>query len=110
MLGAVGCDQMAVSSVMNPQYPNCDSGPYSRHGTHRQLLGCLASFDCHGDMSGIPLVEAAIEEYWAATPAKARKSGLVYIQQILHDQRALGPHSRDFAVTVDAYIEKKLTE
>ena len=40
----------------------------------------------------------------AATPAKARKSGLLYIQQILHDQRgALSPQSRDFAVAVDAY-------
>ena len=73
-------------------------------------LGALRRLIANGDMSSIPLVEAAIEEYWAATPTKARKSGLLYIQQILHDQRALGPHSRDFAVTVDAYIEKKLTE
>jgi hypothetical protein len=62
-----------------------------------------------GDMNGIPLAEAAIEEYWAATPIKARKSGLLYIQQILHDRRdALSAQSKDFAVTVDAYIEKKL--
>jgi hypothetical protein len=74
-------------------------------------LGALRRLIANGDMSGIPLVKAAIEEYWAATPAKARKSGLLYIQQILHDQRgALSPQSRDFAVTVDAYIEKKLTE
>jgi hypothetical protein len=71
-------------------------------------LGALRRLIANGDMSGIPLAEAAIEEYWAATPAKARKSGLLYIQQILHDQRgALSPQSRHFAVTVDAYIEKK---
>jgi hypothetical protein len=71
-------------------------------GTLRLLIGA-------GDMNGIPLAEAAIEEYWAATPIKARKSGLLYIQQILHDRRdALSAQSKDFAVTVDAYIEKKL--
>ena len=44
-----------------------------------------------------------------ATPLRARKSGLLYIQQILHDRRdTLGPESRQFADTVDAYIEKKL--
>jgi hypothetical protein len=44
-------------------------------------LGALRRLIANGDMSGIPLVKAAIEEYWAATPAKARKSGLLYIQQ-----------------------------
>jgi hypothetical protein len=72
-------------------------------------LGALRRLIDNGDMSGIPPAEAAIEQYWAATPAKARKSGLLYIQQILHDQRgALSPQSRDFAVIVDAFIEKKL--
>jgi hypothetical protein len=72
-------------------------------------LGTLRHLIAEGDMNGVPLAEAAIEEYWAATPAKARKSGLLYIQQILHDRRdALSPQSRDFAAAVDAYIEKKL--
>ena len=62
-----------------------------------------------GDMNGLPLAETAIEEYWAATPPRARKSGLLYIQQILHDRRdAAGRPCRDFADTVDAYIERKL--
>jgi hypothetical protein len=62
-----------------------------------------------GDTSGIQMAENAIEEYWAATPIRARKSGLLYIQQILHDQGdAFSPNGRDFAVTIDAYIEKKL--
>jgi len=62
-----------------------------------------------GDMNDIPLAEAAIKEYWGATPAKARKSGLLYMQQILHDPRgALSPQSRNFTNTVDAYIEQKL--
>jgi hypothetical protein len=72
-------------------------------------LGTLRRLIAAGDTNGIPLVEAAIEEYWGATPAKARKSGLLYMQQVLHDQRdALSPQSKDFAITVDAYIEQKL--
>ena len=72
-------------------------------------LGTLRRLIAAGDMNGVPLAEAAIEEYWAATPAKARKSGLLYIQQILHDRRdALSPQSSDFAGAVDAHIEKKL--
>jgi hypothetical protein len=86
------------------------SVPYIRVMGHVDTcLGTLRRLIADGDINGIPLAEAAIEEYWAATPAKARKSGLLYIQQILHDRRAtLNPQSRDFATTVDAYIEKKL--
>lgn len=73
-------------------------------------LGTLRRLIADGDMNGIPLAEAAIKEYWAATPTKARKSGSLYMQQILHDRRdALSPQSKDFAVIVDDYIEKKLT-
>jgi hypothetical protein len=62
-----------------------------------------------GDMNDIPLAEAAIEEYWGATQAKARKSGLLYMQQILHDRRdALSPQNKVFSIIVDAYIEQKL--
>lgn len=62
-----------------------------------------------GDLNGIPLGLTAIEEYWVATPTRARKTGLLYIQQILHDQpNAASPNSREFAATVDAFIEKKL--
>jgi hypothetical protein len=72
-------------------------------------LGTLRRLITAGDMNGILLAESAIEDYWAATPAKARKSGLLYIQQILHDRcDALSPQSRDFAISVDAYIERKL--
>ena len=63
--------------------------------THIQVMGhvdtCLETLRrliAAGDMNGIPLAEAAIEEYWAATPVKARKSGLLYIQQILHERSA----------------------
>jgi hypothetical protein len=62
-----------------------------------------------GDANGIPLVERAIAEYWEGTPPRARKSGLLYMQQSLHAHRdALSRESRDFADTVDAYIEKML--
>jgi hypothetical protein len=62
-----------------------------------------------GDPSGMSAAKEVIERYWAATPLRARKSGLLYIQQILHDRRdKLGPESRDFANTLDAYFETKL--
>jgi hypothetical protein len=63
-----------------------------------------------GDMNGPQMAEKAIDEYWAATPVKARKSGLIYIQQILHNgYHAASPNSREFAAFVDAYIERKLS-
>jgi len=62
-----------------------------------------------GDPTGMTAAKEAIERYWAATPLRARKSGLLYVQQILHDRRdKLGPQSRDFADTLDAYFERKL--
>ena len=49
-----------------------------------------------GDMNGIPLAERAIAEYWEGTPPRARKSGLLYMQQILHEHRdALSREGRD---------------
>jgi hypothetical protein len=87
-----------------------------RIGTHTCPMGhidsCLDTLRrliASADMTGLPLAETAIEEYWAATPLRARKSGLLYIQQILHDCRnTVSRRSRDFADTVDAYIERKL--
>jgi hypothetical protein len=61
-------------------------------------LDTLRRLIASGDMTGFPLAETAIEEYWAATLPRARKSGLLYIQQILHDRRDAD----------DAYIERKL--
>jgi hypothetical protein len=72
-------------------------------------LDTLRRLVAAGDVSGLPLAETAIEEYWAATPLRARKSGLLYIQQILHDQRgSISRVSRDFEDALDAYIERKL--
>jgi hypothetical protein len=63
-----------------------------------------------GDMNGLQMVKKAIEEYWAGTPVRARKSGLIYIQHILYDEHhAASPNSREFAAFVDAYIERKLS-
>jgi hypothetical protein len=71
-------------------------------------LGTLRHLITAGS-NGIRLAITAIEEYWAATPTRARKTGLLYIQQILHDQlNEAGSNSREFAASVDAYIEKKL--
>ena len=72
-------------------------------------LDALRRLIAAADPKGLPLAGEAIEKYWAATPVRARKSGLLYIQQILHSHRdSLGADSRAFADTVDAYIEKKL--
>jgi hypothetical protein len=73
---------------------------------------CLDALRCliaAGGTNGISLAEWAITEYWEGTPPRVRKSGLLYMQQILHEHRdALGRESRDCADTVDAYIEKML--
>jgi len=62
-----------------------------------------------GQTDGLPLAERAIAEYWEGTPPRARKSGLLYIQQIIHEHRdALSRESRDFADVVDARIEQML--
>jgi hypothetical protein len=62
-------------------------------------LGTLRYLISAGDMNGIQLAEAAIEEYWAATPAKAEfcTIGVTLLVR------------RNLATTVDAFIEKKLT-
>lgn len=73
-------------------------------------LDTLRDLISAGNLNDMKLAEDAIEEYWAATPVRARKSGLLYIQQIIHGEiRAARPNSREFAAFVDAYIEKKLT-
>ena len=72
-------------------------------------LGILRRLIAGGDPNGIPLAERAINEYWDATPAKARKSGLRLLQQDVLDQRnaVLGTQP-GFAEAVNDYIEKKL--
>jgi hypothetical protein len=72
-------------------------------------LEILRRLIAKGDMDGIPLAEKAIDDYWDATPTRARKSGLRLVQRDVLDQRnaVLGAH-RNFADTVDDYIEKKL--
>ena len=70
----------------------------------RRLIG-------KGDLNSLQMAEKTIEEYWSATPVRARKSGLIYIQQILHEEHsAAGSNSREFAALVDAYIEIKLAK
>ena len=72
-------------------------------------LGILRRLIAKGDINGIPLAERAINEYWDATSAQVRKSGLRFLQQDVLDQRdaVTGDH-RNFADTVNAYIETKL--
>ena len=62
-----------------------------------------------GDINGIPLAERAINEYWDATLASARKSGLRLLQQdVLAQRDAVLGDRRNFADAVNAYIEKML--
>jgi hypothetical protein len=72
-------------------------------------LGILRRLIAKGDINGVPLAERAINEYWDVTPARARESGLRFLQQDVLDQRnAVLWDQRNFADTVNAYIEKKL--
>jgi hypothetical protein len=72
-------------------------------------LGILRRLIAKGDINGVPLAERAINEYWDATPAQARESGLRFLQQDVLDQRnAVLGNQRNFADVVNAYIEKKL--
>jgi hypothetical protein len=73
--------------------------------------GILRRLIAKGDVNGIPLAERAINEYLAATPVAAQKSGLRVLQQDVLDQRnAVLGAQRNFADTVNAYIERKLAE
>jgi hypothetical protein len=73
--------------------------------------GILRRLIAKGDPNAIPLAERAINEYLEVTPSGARKSGLRLIQQdVLAQYNAVVGVQRSFAETVNAYIERKLTE
>jgi len=106
-----------VPSVFDPKCPKLNFGVSQfRIWTHIGVmphldtcLGTLRRLIARGDLNGIPLAERAINEYWDATPKKARKSGLRLIQQDVLDQwNAVFGDQRNFAETVNADIEKKL--
>jgi hypothetical protein len=60
-----------------------------------------------GDINGIAPAERAINEYLAATPANARKSGLRLLQEdVLIRRNVVVGNQHSFADTVNAYIEK----
>ncbi|MGY4573719.1 hypothetical protein ACVWY5_006789 [Bradyrhizobium sp. USDA 3256] len=72
-------------------------------------LGILRRLIAKGDANGIPLAERAITEYLEATPVAARRSGLRLLQDdVLKQRDAVIGDRRDFAETVNAYIEKML--
>jgi hypothetical protein len=79
--------------------------------THFQTcLDILRRLIAKGDTSGIPLAERAVNEYLAATPPQARKSGLRLLQEdILIQRNAVLGSQRSFADTIYSYIESKLT-
>src|ERR1700760_628703 len=75
------------------QWPKFALAPTQPNG-HIGLMGhidyCLDALQrliAKGDANDLPLAEEAIQQYWAATLVRARKSGLLYIQQILHGNR-----------------------
>jgi hypothetical protein len=84
----------------------------TKHFAMAQVENCIETLRrliTAGDPDELHLAEAAIQEYWSTTPVRARKSGLIYVQELLRDELDSGnPKSRDFAATVDAYIERKL--
>ena len=61
-------------------------------------IGTLRRLIAKGDMNGLPLAEWAINEYWDATPEKARKSGLRVLQlDVLDLRNAVLGAQRNFA-------------
>jgi hypothetical protein len=63
-----------------------------------------------GDTNNVPFAERAVDEYLAATPPHARKSGLRLLQEdILVQRNAILGSQRSFADTIYNYIESKLT-
>ena len=71
-------------------------------------IGTLRRLIAKGDMNGLPLAEWAINEYWDATPEKARKSGLRVLQlDVLDLRNAVLGAQRNFAEAVNDYIERK---
>ncbi|MGY4573454.1 hypothetical protein [Bradyrhizobium sp. USDA 3256] len=74
-------------------------------------LGILRRLIAKGDPNQVELAERAIDEYWKATIPGARKSGLRFIQHdVLTQLNTVIGDQRSFAETVNAYIEKRLTE
>ena len=73
--------------------------------------GILRRLIAKGDPATLPLAERAINEYLEWTPPGARNSGLRLLQDDVMAQRdAVVGVQRSFAETVNAYIEKKITE
>ncbi|PAY04023.1 hypothetical protein CK489_32530 [Bradyrhizobium sp. UFLA03-84] len=72
-------------------------------------LEILRRLIAKGDANGIPLAERAINEYLEATPVAARRSGLRLLQDgVLKQRDAVVGDRREFAETVNAYIERML--
>ena len=103
--GKSGCrlsseaDQRGVVTVIDPHLTrNCrKEGGVARQRFEAHIwemvlridpcLDTLRRLIAAGDTKGIPLAQRAIAEYWEGTPPRARKSGLLYMQHILHERR-----------------------
>ena len=71
--------------------------------------GVVRRLIAKGDINAIPLAERAVNEYLDATPPGARASGLRVLQEdVLVQRDAVVGNQRNFAQTVNDYIEKKL--
>jgi len=74
-------------------------------------LDILRRLIAKGDPNGVPLAERAINEYLRCHSTQCRKSGLWLIQQdVLVKRNAVVGVQCSFAETVNAYIERKLSE
>lgn len=72
-------------------------------------LDILRRLIAKGDVDEIPLARRAIDEYLAATPAGAQKSGLRLLQgDIIAQRNAVVGDQRNFAEVVNIYIDSKL--
>jgi hypothetical protein len=74
--------------IRKREWPNLILVAYIRAMGHIDTcLGILRRLIAKGDINGIPLAERAINEYWDATSAQVRKSGLRFLQQDVLDHR-----------------------
>lgn len=74
-------------------------------------LDILRRLIAKGDVDQIPLARRAIDEYLAATPIGAQRSGLRLLQEdVLVQRNAVVGDQRSFAEMVGIYIDSKLEQ
>jgi hypothetical protein len=74
-------EEIEAAPIGRPRCLVSNPDAYWLYASLDTCLGSLRRLIAKGDPNSIPLAERAINEYWDVTPAKARKSGLRFLQQ-----------------------------